>query len=131
MNSSMQLVALSLLCLCSVWPSMAQSETELFGAWQGESICQVKNSPCQDEQVIYHIRQGRDAAHVRVSADKIVAGKAINMGMIEFNYDAQTGRLTSDAHGHWEFMVKKHRMVGTLTLPDQTIYRRVTLVKEP
>lgn len=29
------------------------------GVWNGTSLCQVKNSPCHDEIVVYHISKER------------------------------------------------------------------------
>src|SRR5215467_6521964 len=61
-------------------------EAQLIGNWLGDSICQVKNSPCHDEKVVYHIAKGSDPDHVTVSADKIVDGKPINMGTGYYTY---------------------------------------------
>jgi hypothetical protein len=115
--------------IISVRGIQTQNGTYLLGDWSGESICQVRDSPCNDERVIYHISAGSDANHVTVSADKIVNGKTINMGTGEFKYDAQAGTLISDFHGHWEFTIKGKKMEGTLKLPDKTLLRRVTLTK--
>jgi hypothetical protein len=104
-----------------------QKET-LVGNWTGESICQVKDSPCHDEKVMYHISNGNDPDHVMVSADKIVDGKAINMGGGNYIYDRKSGTLLNENEGRvWRFTVKGNSMTGTLTMPDKTIYRRVTL----
>ena len=29
-------------------------DTLLIGVWKGSSICQIKNSPCHDETVVYY-----------------------------------------------------------------------------
>jgi len=109
----------------------AQDVTQLAGNWTGESICQVKPSACRDEKVVYHISTGSDPDHVMVSADKIVDGKAINMGRGEYAYDRTNGTLMNENDGRmWRFTVKGNSMTGTLTMPDKTLYRRVTLRKE-
>jgi len=111
--------------------AVAQDEAQLFGNWTGESICQVQSSPCHDEHVIYHISKGQTAGQVSVSADKIVAGKPVNMGTGDYTYDRDSGTLLQENAGRvWKLMVKGNTMTGTLTLPDKTIYRRVTLKKE-
>jgi len=103
----------------------------LAGNWSGNSICQVKDSPCRDEQVVYHISKGSDPAHWKVAADKIVAGKAIDMGEGTFTYDQKTAQLRAEDQGRvWLFTVKGNTMSGTLTMPDKTIYRRVSLKKD-
>jgi len=109
----------------------AQDVTQLAGNWTGESICQVKPSACRDEKVVYHISTGSDPDHVMVSADKIVDGKAINMGRGKYAYDRTKGTLVNEKDGRvWRFTVKGNSMTGTLTMPDKTLYRRVTLRKE-
>jgi len=109
----------------------AQDVKQLAGNWTGESICQVKPSACRDEKVVYHISTGSDPNHVMVSADKIVDGKAINMGRGKYAYDRTNGTLVNENDGRvWRFTVKGNSMTGTLTMPDKTLYRRVTLRKE-
>ena len=111
--------------------TLAQDEEALAGNWSGESLCQVKNSPCQDEKVVYHISQSREPGKVKVSADKIVDGKVINMGTLDFTYDKKDGTLVNETSGRvWRLTVKGNSMQGALTLPDKTIYRRITLNKE-
>jgi len=109
----------------------ARDEAQLIGNWTGDSICLVKNSPCRDEKVIYHITKGSDLNHVIVSADKIVDGKPVNMGALDYTYDRKNGSLLNETEGRiWKFIVKGNTIEGTLTLPDKTVYRRVTLKKE-
>ena len=110
---------------------IAQEEKALVGDWSGESLCQAKSSPCQDEKVVYHIAQSPDPGKVKVSADKIVDGKVINMGVLDFTYDKKDRILVNETAGRvWKFTVKDNTMQGTLTLPDKTVYRRITLKKE-
>ena len=109
----------------------ARDEAQLIGDWTGDSICQVKNSPCHDEKVVYHISKGSDPDHVTISADKIVDGKAINMGIGDYRYNRSNGTLLNETEGRaWKFTVKGNTMEGTLTMPDKTVYRRVTLKKK-
>jgi len=111
--------------------ALAQDEEALAGNWSGESLCQAKNSPCQDEKVVYHISQSREPGKVKVNADKIVDGKVINMGTLDFTYDKKDGTLVNETSGRvWRLTVKGNSMQGALTLPDKTIYRRITLKKE-
>ena len=35
-------------------------DTLLIGVWKGSSICQIKNSPCHDETVVYYISKNID-----------------------------------------------------------------------
>lgn len=108
-----------------------RDDAQLIGDWTGDSICQVKNSPCHDEKVVYHITKGSDPDHVTISADKIVDGKAINMGKGDYTYNRSNGTLLNETEGRvWKFTVKGNAMEGALTMPDKTVYRRVTLKKK-
>ncbi len=107
----------------------ATVQTQLFGDWSGDSICQVKNSPCHDENVVYHISKGDGPDLVVVNADKIVDGKAENMGTLDFKYDAKAKTLVSESYGHWVFYIKDNKMDGTLTKADGTLFRKISLTK--
>ena len=72
--------------------SIAQS---LTGNWKGTSLCQVKNSPCHDENVVYHITKGRDNNTYQVDASKIIDGKEDDMGTLNFSFDPQQKILFS------------------------------------
>jgi hypothetical protein len=66
-----------------------------------------------------------------VSADKIVDGKAVNMGTLEFRYIAAQHALVCEyAQGVWRLSVDGTKMEGTLTRPDGIVFRRVALRKE-
>ena len=45
------------------------------GTWKGTSLCQVKNSPCHDETVVYHISKTDTINVYRNIANKIVNEK--------------------------------------------------------
>jgi hypothetical protein len=107
--------------------SFIQDASSIFGDWAGESICQVKDSPCHDEKVVYHISKGRETNLVSISADKIVDGKAVNMGTIEFSYDRKANTLSSEEHGHWKFTINGNTIAGTLVLPNGTLFRKIVL----
>jgi hypothetical protein len=102
----------------------------LIGTWTGESICQVKDSPCRDERVVYHVKRGNKPGIVSITADKIVDGKAITMGTLDYTYDNGTGTLLNETDGRvWKFRVQGKKMDGTLTLADGRLYRQATLKK--
>lgn len=44
----------------------ASDESQLLGTWTGESICQVKNSPCHDEKAIYRVSKSSAAGKVTI-----------------------------------------------------------------
>lgn len=109
-----------------------QDDSDLVGNWSGESICQDRNSPCRDERNVYHISKSRKPGVLNVSADKIVDGRAINMGNLEFKYDKESKALSSESdRATWKLIVNGKTMQGTLTLmPGKRLYRRITLRKD-
>jgi len=67
-----------------------------------------------------------------ITADKIVDGKAINMGTLEFRYEPDQDVLICDyAQGSWRLKASGGAMKGTLTRQDKTVFRRVDLRKQP
>jgi hypothetical protein len=112
---------------------MAVQDAELlYGSWVGESICQVKESACHDEKALYIVGKSDAPGKVSVTADKIVDGKPVEMGTMDFSYNPKTGVLYAEyKYGAWKFTVKGEKMEGTLTTPDKVVFRRVTLNKQP
>lgn len=130
LNQRIVIAIITAMAMLGHTPLSKAAQDELLGDWAGDSICQVKDSPCQDEKVVYHIAKGNDPDQVIVSADKIVNGKAVNMGTIIYTYDRSTGTLLNETGGRvWKFTVKGNQMEGTLTMPDKTVYRRMSLKK--
>src|SRR5262249_34496482 len=109
-----------------------QDESDLVGDWSGESICQDKNPSCHDEKNVYHISKSEKPGILTISADKIVNGKAVNMGSIDFKYDKENKTLISESdRAVWRFVVKDRTMEGTLNLmPGKRLFRRITLKKD-
>jgi hypothetical protein len=111
----------------------AQHNTSpIAGDWRGDSPCVAKNTACRDETVVYHIANIPDKpGYVAVNADKIVNGRAINMGILEFRYDATGHVLTCQySQGVWRLKVDGDTIEGTLTVPDGAVLRRVMLRKQ-
>ena len=105
-------------------------EVGLVGDWKGQSLVQAKNSPAKDEIVVWHVNKAKSPDHLVVRADKIVNQKAISMGTLEFTYDkSQNVIVCRYEQGVWNLQIKGKKMEGTLTLPDQTVLRRVLLEK--
>ena len=121
----------TLFAVIQALPRSVQDTQQLVGNWQGDSICQVKPSSCHDEKVVYHISKGGDPNDVVVSADKIVDGKAVNMGSGTYSYDKKTATLLNERDGWiWRLKVEGDRITGTLKKPDNTVFRRVTLERQ-
>jgi len=102
------------------------------GIWRGQSSCTRKESACRDETVVYRFSPLRDKpGSFSVSADKIVDGKSVNMGILEFHYvEDQQALVCKYVEGVWRLTLDGSKMGGTLTRPDGTLFRRVLLHKE-
>jgi hypothetical protein len=107
-------------------------ESQLVGNWRGESKCTGARSACHDETVVYHIAElSGKPGWMSVSADKIVNGEPVNMGTLQFQYDAPNHTLTCEyAQGVWRLKIDGLNMEGTLTLTDKTVGRHVRLKKD-
>lgn len=102
------------------------------GTWKGTSLCQVKNSPCHDEIVVYHISKDSTGKSYEVIANKIVDGKEEYMGTIPFTYDDKQKvfvSVDSVRNARWEFKITGSAMKGTLMLKGD-LYRIVDVKKE-
>ncbi|HUS03205.1 MAG TPA: hypothetical protein VMY77_15810 [Chitinophagaceae bacterium] len=103
-------------------------DTLLTGTWNGTSICQVKNSPCHDETVVYHISKNSWVDTFFINASKIVNGVEEEMGILPFVYNKKTNQLTSTAYGIWTFNIAGDKLDGTL-LNHGDLYRKIKLYK--
>ncbi len=109
--------------------SIAQS---LVGVWKGTSLCQVKNSSCHDENVVYHISKNSSGDSYQVDASKIIDGKENDMGILNFSFNAPQKILflvDSVKNVKWEFKISGKEMHGTL-ISKGTLFRIIDLKKE-
>jgi hypothetical protein len=132
MLKSALLVSL-ILCLAGK-SSQAQTgvvkiDTLLIGTWNGTSICQIKNSPCHDEAVVYHISKKMGADTFYINANKIINGIEEEMGILLFVYNKKTNQLTSTAYGIWTFNIEGVKLEGTL-LSHGDLYRKIKVYKQ-
>lgn len=101
----------------------------MTGDWTGQSICQVKSSPCQDEIAVYHISKGEQPGIYHFIMNKIVNGKEEDMGVLDYTFDTATGTLSSVDNKRkitWTFKVKNKAMNGTLVY-NNVLYRIIKL----
>jgi len=104
-------------------------DTLLIGTWNGTSICQIKNSPCHDETVVYHISKNNGVDTFYITANKIVNGVEEGMGVLPFVYNSKTNKLTSTAYGAWTFNVSGDKLDGTLFVRGD-LYRKIIVYKQ-
>ena len=111
---------------------------EIVGTWRGTSACVDRQAApaCTDEEVIYEtVTNSRRPDSVTVRADKVVDGKRLPMGFLDFTYEATSRSWTSELetprmHALWRLSVSGTTLSGTLTLlPSKAVVRRVNLRK--
>lgn len=121
--------SLSILLLTGT--ACSQTNTALQGVWKGTSICQIKNSPCHDENVVYHISRKENGSFA-VIMNKVVNNKEEDMGTLIFSYDSAHQLLSSVnevQNSRWDFKVKGSKLEGTLMYKNN-LYRIIAVKKE-
>jgi hypothetical protein len=117
-------------------PALSQDERtssvadSLFsGVWKGTSLCQVKNSPCHDEEVVYYIAKAA-SDRMDMRASKIVNGQEVEMGNIQFQFDPKTRQITSVSQPNalWKFTRNQNALKGTLYYND-ALYRIIEVTR--
>jgi hypothetical protein len=111
---------------------------EILGSWSGSSVCVDRQAApaCNDEQVVYDINANPGKPDtVTARADKVVDGKRLSMGVLEFTHDAKSGSWTSEletprVHAIWRLTANGAMLSGTLTLvPSKAVVRKIDLRK--
>lgn len=103
----------------------------ITGTWKGTSLCQVKDSPCHDEKVVYHISKTDKPLDYNLQMNKIVNGEEEVMGSILFTFDPVKHELVATPKPYilWRFKLIGGRIDGTLIYHDQ-LYRVVAVEKQ-
>lgn len=134
--------ALRLLCLVTLpWAGSSgrdSSPAAFVGMWQGSSTCVNRQlaPACKDEKVVYDVRNSEKTGAVIIEADKIVDGKRIPMGELQFIYSSSEGCWRSEfetarVHAVWCLVVKGSTLTGhLLLLPGKETVRDIRLQRE-
>jgi len=107
-------------------PVTATGEQEvpaaLAGTWTGTSICVDGRPACKNEIVVYRFIpvDGKSTVFHQL-ADKIIEGKRVPMGALDYEYDDSLGTLECEfqihsTHGIWSYTVKGDTMTGQLNI---------------
>jgi hypothetical protein len=87
------------------------------------------DSPCRDEVNVYRFSEisGKPDTFSG-AASKIVDGKEVVMGTLDWTYDPEHHVLESKIErGKFRLVVSGNKIEGTLRLTDNTLYRRIHL----
>ncbi|MFL6247921.1 MAG: hypothetical protein ACJ74H_18000 [Thermoanaerobaculia bacterium] len=132
-KSVVLLLLVNALVVTSRAEGAADPRAVLLGTWRGSSICTGARTACRDETVVYHITAGANAEMVTVAANKIVDGRELEMGTLEFNVDFKAHRMVSEfdngnVASRWVFQWSSTELKGTaVLLPDGTKIRDIVL----
>jgi hypothetical protein len=108
------------------------SQSQITGTWLGNSECVLKNSPCRGEINMRRFSEvtGKRGWFSGVGS-KLMNGKEISMGTLEWNDDVEKRTLKSENSGAtFRLVVDGSKIECSLTLLDNTVYRRIHLERE-
>ena len=106
------------------------TDTKLIGTWKGTSICQIKESPCKNEQAVYHISKDKDSDEYLVQMNKMVKGAEEEMGTLKFIFHRDQKELDCSPRPNtvWKFKLNEDRLDGTLYY-NGALYRIISVKK--
>ena len=123
MKENYRLLKIILLTIGGLLPALmavCQSETKLEGTWKGTSLCRLKNGPCHDEQVVYHISKDGKQGVIAVQMNKLVSGQEEIMGTVNCSWEENTQSLKGTTYTRnnklvsWLFRLSGKELRGTL-----------------
>jgi hypothetical protein len=102
------------------------SHPDPVGTWRGTSLCQVRQSACHDERVVYRLTRTQARDGLALDGRKIVNAAEVEMGVLGCRLDAPSARLICAIPiGVWQFAIRGDSLVGELRLSDGTKVRDV------
>jgi hypothetical protein len=104
----------------------AAAKSNPVGDWRGTSVCTVRPSACNDENVVYRIMRVNASDSLTIDARRIVNGKEVEMGVIGCRSAASGAQVTcAMPNGVWHFTIRGDSLVGELRLPDNSKFRDI------
>jgi hypothetical protein len=105
--------------------------SQIAGTWRGTSECVLRGNPCHDETNVYRFSESASRpGWFSGSGSKVVNGKEISMGTLDWQFDPEDHVLESkNPSGTFRLVVDGEKMEGTLQLPGAGLYRRIHLEK--
>jgi hypothetical protein len=115
----------------AAYPARISGEGASFaGVWKGDSVCQIKDSPCHDEASVYYVSKATEPDSFQMKMNKIVDGNEETMGTVNCKSDSDTGsyvcRLNDVAT--WTWRLGKNVLDGELQYRGR-LYRKIHLIR--
>jgi hypothetical protein len=110
-------------------PARTATLSPVCGTWRGNSECVQSNSPCHDEVNVYRFAEVPGKPNTfSGSGSKVVDGKEIEMGTLEWTFNPQYHALEAEVSGNtFRLIVMGNKMEGTLKTANNVTYRRIHL----
>jgi hypothetical protein len=107
-----------------------QEDNSVAGNWSGVSVCQQKNSACNDELAFYRIYQTKNPLIYQIDGYKILNKDTVNMGTLDFYYDQTNRTLTCiNNNREWRLTITGNKIEGELWTSGKTLFRKIHLTK--
>jgi len=110
--------------------STAGEDPSFIGVWKGDSVCQIKDSPCHDEASVYYVSKGSEPNSFQMKMDKIVQDKEVTMGTVNCITDSNSGSYVCrlNALSTWTWRLNKGALDGDMQYRGQ-LYRKIHLIR--
>ena len=134
-----RLLFVGFLVVAAIDPLAAEGNSlaHFLGTWRGTSTCVNRElaPACSDETIVYEIGRSETTNAALLKADKVVDGKRVPMGELEFTYSEKDGCWRSEfstprVRGVWCLVIEGSNMTGSLRLlPQNAEVRKVQAVR--
>jgi hypothetical protein len=110
--------------------STAGEDPTFPGVWKGDSVCQIKDSPCHDEASMYYVSKGSEPNSFQMKMNKMVQGKEVTMGTVNCKAESNTGSYICRLNdlSSWTWRLNKNALDGDMQYRGQ-LYRKIHLIR--
>jgi hypothetical protein len=106
------------------------AEASFVGVWKGDSVCQIKDSPCHDEVSVYYVSKSAEPNSFQMKMNKMVDSKEETMGTVNCRPGSDNGSYVCRLNelATWTWRLDKDVLDGNLEYRGQ-LYRKIHLTR--
>jgi len=106
------------------------AEASFLGIWKGDSVCQIKDSPCHDEVSVYYVSKSAEPNSFQMKMNKMVDSKEETMGTVNCRPAPENGSYVCRLNelATWTWRLDKDVLDGILEYRGQ-LYRKIHLTR--
>jgi hypothetical protein len=110
--------------------ALGRDNASFAGVWRGDSVCQIKDSPCHDEVSVYYVSKGAESNSFKMKMNKMANGKEETMGTVNCKADSDNGSYVCRLNelATWTWHLNKDVLDGDLQYRGQ-LYRKIHLIR--